>query len=76
VTSINLPIPVLDAELIVVELIVSEVPARRSIADAKHPKGGKRGVQVVVRDMQRVLRTILWGAGEHVQNTRKEMKAT
>ena len=67
--SVNLPVAALDAELIVVELVIGELSASLATAGAHCPKLGERRCAVVVRDVQRVLLTVWLGAGEHVQNT-------
>jgi hypothetical protein len=74
--SVNLPFAVLDAELIVVELIVSELSAGLTAACANIPKVLESGPASIVDDVRGVLRFILWGAGEHGQNTSDERNAT
>jgi hypothetical protein len=61
--------------LIVVELIVSELPARLPIACADIPKVLEGCPACIVDDVRGVLRFVLWGAGEHGQNTKNESAA-
>jgi len=62
---VNLPFTVLNALLVVVELVVSQLPVSHATAGADNPKVLERGPKGVVEYMRGVLGLVLWGAGEH-----------
>jgi hypothetical protein len=62
--------------LVCVELDLGKLPASPATAGTHCPEFGKSCGAAVIRDVCGVLRLILWGAGEHGQNTRNESMAT